>query len=185
MVRTYNGRNARGKGSDRSGKNSSKDTTTETKMQTVEFTAHIAGKHQPVTYDTVVEHILQDIQKDLKHGSDMAVNLRNGADAGIPIPKPRRQRAKKPKTVVKAETKTEKREDDSSETFGDPIGEIREDPSDDSDDTDPEEEMRLEQQDFDMEYTIDLKEWKARTNTYAENKFKAYTIIFEYCNNTM
>ena len=112
----------------------------------------------------------------------MAVNLRNGADAGIPIPKPRRQRAKRPKTVVKAEVKTESREDESSEALDDPI---REDPSDDSDDTDPEEEMRLEQQDFDMEYTIDLKEWKARTNTYAENKFKAYTIIFEYCNNTM
>ena len=110
--------------------------------------------------------------------------MRSGTNSGIPIPKPRRQRAHRPKTKVKADKKRETREDDSSEAFNDPVGELREDPLDDSNDTDPEEEARLEQQDFDMEYTIDLKEWKARINTYAENKFKAYTIIFEYCNKT-
>ena len=113
----------------------------------MEFTAHIAGKHQSVTYDTVVEYILQDIQKDLKNGSDMAVNLRNGTYTGIPIPKPRRQRACRPKTVVKAEVKEESREDESSKEF---------------DDLDPDEELRLEQDDYDMEYELDLKEWKAR-----------------------
>jgi hypothetical protein len=107
MVKTHNGRNARGKGSDRSGSNSSRDATTETKKQTMEFTMHIAGKHQSVTYDTVVEYILQDIQKDLKNGSDMAVNLRNGTDTGIPILKPRRQIARRSKKIVKVEAKEE------------------------------------------------------------------------------
>ena len=113
MVRVYNGRNAREKGSDRSGSHSGRDATTEKKTQTIEFTAHIEGKPHSVTYDTVVECILQDIQKDLKHGSDMAVNLRNGTDTGIPISKPRRQRARRPKTRVKADKKKESREDDS------------------------------------------------------------------------
>ena len=173
MVRTSNSRYARGKGSDRSGASSSKDTTTEKKKETVEFTAHIAGKHQSVTYDTVVECILQDIQKDLKHGSDMAVNLRSGTDNGILILKPRRQRARRPKTRVKADKKKESREDDSSEAFNDPIGEDREVSLDDDDDVYEEEEARLEQQDFDMEYTIDLMEWKVRSSTYRENEFKA------------
>ena len=35
---------------------------------------------QSVMYNTVKEHIIQDIQKDLKNGSDMAVNLRKGTD---------------------------------------------------------------------------------------------------------
>jgi hypothetical protein len=45
--------------------------------------------------------------------------------------------------------------------------------------------IKIEQEGYAMEYTIDIKEWKARQNTYIENKFKAYTIIFGYCNKTM
>ena len=163
--RAYNGRVAKGKGSDRSGTNSSRKDTTESKKQTMEFTPHTAGKHQSVTYDTVVEHILQDIQKDLKNRSDMAVNLRNGVDTGVPIFKPRRQIARRIKTVFKNE---EQGEGESSEAFDD-----------------PKEELRMKQEGYDMEYTLDLKEWKVRQNTYEENKFKAYTIVFGYCNRTM
>ena len=51
------------------------------------------------------------------------------------------------------------------------------------DGTMPEEiEIKIEQEGHDMEYTIDLKEYKTRMNTYDKNKFKAYTIIFGYCN---
>ena len=40
-----------------------KTTTPEKKIAVMEFTPHIAGKHQSVTYDTVKEHIFQEIQK--------------------------------------------------------------------------------------------------------------------------
>ena len=46
-------------------------------------------------------------------------------------------------------------------------------------------DIKIQQEGYDMEYTIDLKEWKVRQNTYTENKFKAYTVIFGYCNKTM
>ena len=46
-------------------------------------------------------------------------------------------------------------------------------------------DIKIEQEGYAMEYTIYLKEWKARQNTYIENKFKAYTVIFGYCNKTM
>ena len=83
---TRNGRNNNGKErQNKSSNNNGRKDTTEYKKQVMEFTPHIAGKHQMVTYDTVKEHILQEIQTDLKNGSDMAVNLRNDSDDGIPI----------------------------------------------------------------------------------------------------
>ena len=54
----------------------------------MEFTPHIAGKHQSVTYDTVEEHILQELQIDLKHGHEIVKYLRVGTNTGIPISKP-------------------------------------------------------------------------------------------------
>ena len=50
----------------------------------MEFTPLVAGKHQSVTYDSVKEHILQEIQKDLKNGLDMSMNVRKDEDSGIP-----------------------------------------------------------------------------------------------------
>ena len=153
--RNNNGKNSQLKGSDRSNQNSSKKDTSDYKKQTMEFTPHIAGKHQTVTYDTVKEHILQEIQRELKNGSDIAVNLRNDNYTRIPVNKPRR-------VIVKIKTEGGKT-------------------------AEPEEisDMKIEQEGNDMEYTIDLKEWKARQNTYTENKFKSYTLIFGYCNKTM
>ena len=67
-----------------------KTVTPEKKVAVMEFTPHIAGKHQAVTYDTVKEHILQELQKDLKHGYDIVKCLREGTNKGIPIVKPTR-----------------------------------------------------------------------------------------------
>ena len=94
--RGYSGRGCAGRGSGRSSTHGGKNIATEYKKQVMEFTPHVAGKHQSVTYDTVKEHILQEIQKDLKNGSDMAVNLRIGFDSRIPVCKPVRLRAVKP-----------------------------------------------------------------------------------------
>ena len=61
----------------------------------------------------------------------------------------------KPKQIIVKTVKTEE-------------GETLEDPMD----------IKIEQEGYAMEYTIDLKELKARQNTYTENKFKAYKVIF-------
>ena len=91
--RGYSGRDCAGRGSGRSSAHGGRNTTTEHKKQTMEFTPHTAGKHQSVTYDTVEEHILQEIQKDLKNGSDLAVNLQKGLDSKILVKKPIRLKA--------------------------------------------------------------------------------------------
>jgi hypothetical protein len=141
-----NSRGGPGKGSSRSNTRNSTESTTYNKETKYECTPHTAGRHQPVTYDTVKEYVLQEIQKELKNGSDLSVNLRKDTDSGIPIKKPIRQIVKRDKT-------------DGAEK--------------------PEEiEIRIEQEGYDMEYTLDLKEFKTRQNTYYENKFKAYTRIF-------
>jgi hypothetical protein len=74
-------------GSNGSGK-STKTNAPEKKITVMEFRPHIAGKHQLVTYDTVKQHILQEMQKDLKHGYDIVECLREGRDEGIPNLKP-------------------------------------------------------------------------------------------------
>jgi hypothetical protein len=60
----------------------------EKKEAVMEFTPHIAGKHQAVTYETVKEHIMQELQIELKHGYDIVKCLRAGLRGGIPITKP-------------------------------------------------------------------------------------------------
>ena len=148
-----NSRGGPGKGSSRSNTRNSTESTTYNKEKKMEFTPHTAGRHQTVTYDTVKEYILQEIQKELQNGSNLSVNLRKGTDVGIPIMAPIRHIFKKVK-----------KEDGSM----------------------PEDiEIKIDQEGHDMEYTIDLKEFKTRQNTYDENKFKAYTRIFGYCNKIM
>ena len=136
--RSYSGRGCAGRGSGRSSTYGGKITTTEYKKQVMEFTPHTAGKHQSVTYDTVKEHILQEIQKDLKNGSHMAVNLRKGKDNGIPVNKPIRLRA-----VI-----------DKSKTNGKLIKDEIGDSAAEADDL---EDMKMEQESYNMEYTMDLK----------------------------
>ena len=52
------------------------------------------GKHQLVTCDVVKEHVLLEIQKELKCGLDMVVNLQNRKDAGMPALNPMSKVAK-------------------------------------------------------------------------------------------
>ena len=85
-------------GSSRSNTRNSTESTTYNKVTKMEFTPHTVGRHQTVTYDTVKEYILQEIQKELENGSDMSVNLRRGTDTGIPINKPKRIIVKSVKT---------------------------------------------------------------------------------------
>ena len=72
----------------KSGSKSTKTNTPEKRAVVMEFTPHTAGKHQLVAYETVKEHIFQDMQIELRHGYDIVKCLHEGANAGIPILKP-------------------------------------------------------------------------------------------------
>ena len=65
--------------------------TSETKEVVVEFMPHMAGKHQSFTHDTVKEHILQELQMELRHGHDTVKCLRDGVNDGTPMTKPVRK----------------------------------------------------------------------------------------------
>ena len=65
--------------------------TPEKKEVAMEFIPHTAGKHQSVTCDTVKEHMMQELQMELRHGHDIVKNLRDGTNKGVPITKPTRQ----------------------------------------------------------------------------------------------
>ena len=77
------GRNSGGR-KGRGGRNTSRTATSaestqqEVKETAMEFAPHTAGEHQTVTCDAVKEHILQEMQKDLKHGYDTVESLRTG-----------------------------------------------------------------------------------------------------------
>ena len=169
--RGYSGRGRAGRGSGRSSAGGSKSTTTEHKKQVMEFTPQIAGKHQSIMFDAVKEHILQEIQTTLKNGSDLAVNLRSGIDTGIPEVKPVREIAK-PDPILKY-VKTEVGTDEELAAIGQTLQEAED------------AELAIEQKGLDMEFGMDLKEWKIRKKIYAENMFKAYSIIWGFCNKTM
>ena len=73
----------------------------------MKFTPKLAGVNQGYTYDAVKEHILQEIQKDLENGEDLADNLREGKDHGIKQSRPTWYRA--PKIKIKGEVTEMKR----------------------------------------------------------------------------
>ena len=47
------------------------------------------------------------------------------------------------------------------------------------------EDQKVEQDGFNMEFGIDVKEWKARINACEQNKFKAHATMFQCCNSAM
>ena len=73
----------------------------------MKFTPKLAGVNQDYTYDTVKEHILQEIQKELENGEDMADNLREGKDNRIKQKRPTRYIA--PKIEVEGKSTEAKR----------------------------------------------------------------------------
>ena len=64
-----NRRNNRSRNSGRGSNNSSQSSE-------MKFIPHYSGKQQVVTYDTVRDHIVQQIQKTFKYGNDMAKAIR-------------------------------------------------------------------------------------------------------------
>ena len=156
--RGYNGKRQSQKTSGRGrGKLSTTKTTTtpEKNTATMEFTPHTIGRHQPVTFDAVKEHILQELQIDLKHGRDIVDNLRSGVDEGIPLLKP----------IRKLEPKMKKKQTKESED----LVEVETAP----------EERKILQQGHDMEWSMAMKEYNTRKGEYEENINTAYGITLD------
>ena len=114
----------------------------------MKFIPNIPGKpNNTLTYDTVRDHILNEIQKSYRQGEDIANNLRLGIDKGIKEIKPTRKRAIKPE-LSDQERKNPER-----------MREVQED-------------MKMEQEGLDIEYQIDLKDFKDKEANYVSNKYK-------------
>ena len=79
-----------GRGSGRSG-GSGNNNSKVNRDKEILFTPYYSGKQQYMTYDTVREHIIQDIQKKFKYGSDMVKAIRDDAYTDPGQGKPARQ----------------------------------------------------------------------------------------------
>ena len=146
-----------GRGSRRSqprrGNNKGRQNTQKSKRK---FAPHFSGKQQGHTYDTVKDHIIQYVQKNLKNGLDMAEMLRSGTYA-TPGIKPVRL-IEEDRLIYQGMTAENK-------------------PSSDK--------MKILQDGNDIEYREELRKYNARARQYEENKSKTYAIIMDYCNKTM
>ena len=68
----------------------------------MKFTPHGIGRDkQTVTYDTVKDHIVQTVQKNYKHGLDVAQSLRNEELVKIEEAEPKRKLSQKTSQVEK------------------------------------------------------------------------------------
>ena len=121
-------------------------TNNNSKNEEIKFVPYYTGKQQMVTYDTVKEHVIQQIQKSFKYGSDMVKLIRDRQYGTIGAGKPVRQLAA--------------------------TGNGRDD-------------IKIEQDGYDLEYTENLPNYNTRLYTHKENKHKAYSLIFGYCNKIM
>ena len=93
MVGKQNGRGKpRGRGTTKKTYNNTKKITQNQDPNKKEmlFVPKNAGKMQGHTYETVKEYLLNELQKDLEHGEDLATNLRKGEDTGISLDEPTR-----------------------------------------------------------------------------------------------
>ena len=77
--------------------NKTKKTTyiQETDKKEMLFMPKKVSKIQGCTCKTVKEYFLNELQKDLEHGEDLATNLRKGEDTRITLEEPTREIAKK------------------------------------------------------------------------------------------
>ena len=60
----------------------------EKKASTMEFTLHVAGKHQVATCDTVKDHMCMELQRDSDNGNNITSCSRAEKDSGMPELKP-------------------------------------------------------------------------------------------------
>ena len=120
----------------------------DTKETVMEFVPHIMDKYQTVTYDAVREHILQEMQIDLRNGHEI-IECLGTEKKNYQETKPVWQIAVSEGTSNTAEA------------------------------------MKHRQDSYNFEFNIQFKEWVNREGLFKENTYKAYSIIFGYCNKTI
>src|SRR5210317_821031 len=145
----HNRRNTRGGHSGR-GNNNNNSQSGEMK-----FVPHYSGKQQVATYDTVRDHIVQQILRTFKYGNDMAMAIRN------------------------------MKYDDTNLGGGKPTRQVVEIPDDIDTRNASHMSLQIEKEGFDIEYKEELRKYNLRKDVYEENKVKAYALIFSYCNKTI
>ncbi len=154
--RGNNNNNNRGRGSGRNnnrnnnGKRSYNNNSNNNNSQSGEkkFLPHYSRKKQIVTYDTVRDHIEQQIQKSFKYGSDIVKAIR------------------------------EMKYDDTCLGGGKPTRKVITLPSDKVTREELHMSLHIEQEGFDIEYKEELRKYNIRKDVYEENKTKAYALIF-------
>ena len=67
----------RGNNNNRRSNHSNHNSNNNNKNVELKFVPHYSGKQQMVTYDTVKDHVIHQIQKNLRYGIDMAKALRD------------------------------------------------------------------------------------------------------------
>ena len=96
------GRSGQGRGRGRSRGNGTGGRSTPSRAPDMKFTPHGIGRDkQTVTYDTVKDHIVQTVQKNYKHGLDVAQSLRNEELVKIEEAEPIRKLSQKTSQVEK------------------------------------------------------------------------------------
>ena len=138
------GRQGRGF-SNRNKRNSYNNNNYNNNTSTLKFFPHSAGKQQSVTYDSVKEHIIKQVQKTFTYGQDIATTLNDLQliDLG----------QYKPTKMISQETDSDLK--------------------------------KIEQEENDMIYHEEVKEFVKRKNALNINLGKAYAFIITYCNRTI
>ena len=114
-------------------------------MAEVKFVPYYTGKQQSVTFDTVKDAIMQNIQKSYSHGVDMTHSLRDMKLKDLSLEKPKRSIA--PKTEVDNSGGAAKARD--------------------------KEDIQIDQDGLDIEFREELHTWRKRQDTFTENVTKS------------
>ena len=159
-----NSRGGRGSGSSSSNydrskttKNGSKSISNNSKDE-LKFAPHCSGKTQLVMHDMVRDHIIIQVQKNYKHGNDLAKSLRElecATDAWGNEPD---------RDVVDI--------DNESLVMG-------------KDTQNASLKSQMKQAGYDLKHQEELKACMARKNACDDNKCKACASMFGHCNKTM
>ena len=99
-------RTGRGRGYKTSEKIQERSATTE-----IKFVPYYTGKQQSVTFDTVKDAIMQNIQKTYSHGVDMTHSLRDMKLKDLTLEKPKRSIASKTEVESNGTAKSRDKDD--------------------------------------------------------------------------
>ena len=104
----------------------------------MKFYPHTQGRQQSYSYETIRDHIVQQVQKTFKYGQDIVQSIRDESYIDFDL--------KKPTRAVSIAAK--------------------------------DDDKKIEQEGFNMDYQMEMKRWYERAELYEQNKTKAYSTIY-------